>query len=143
MGTPKHLAHKPIISVDDYAKHDGIYKNHTDAESLSVGHAQYDSCEISAKVFRYAGAKWSRQSEELPLHRVIDLSNVILKSILKSANIPYPKLISDMDIDVIDNNHLPDIVAYYKDPNNRKHLLPKLQELQIMINYFMNEEPKL
>ena len=79
MSTPIHLAHKPITSVDDYAKHDGIYANDTDVESLSIGIAQYDSSEISAKVFRYTGTKWSRQSEELPLHRVIDLNTTLLK----------------------------------------------------------------
>ena len=30
--------------------------------------------DISAKVWRYTGEKWSRQSEELPLHRVLDLA---------------------------------------------------------------------
>jgi hypothetical protein len=30
--------------------------------------------EISAKVWRYTGEKWSRQSEELPLHRILDLA---------------------------------------------------------------------
>ena len=30
--------------------------------------------DISAKVWRHTGEKWSRQSEELPLHRVLDLA---------------------------------------------------------------------
>ena len=30
--------------------------------------------DISAKVWRHTGGKWSRQSEELPLHRVLDLA---------------------------------------------------------------------
>ena len=35
--------------------------------------------DISAKVWRYTGEKWSRQSEELPLHRVIDLAILIVR----------------------------------------------------------------
>jgi hypothetical protein len=30
--------------------------------------------DVSAKVWRHTGGKWSRQSEELPLHRVLDLA---------------------------------------------------------------------
>ena len=36
--------------------------------------------DISAKVWRYTGEKWSRQSEELPLHRVIDLAILACES---------------------------------------------------------------
>ena len=37
---------------------------------------------ISAKVWRHTGEKWSRQSEELPLHRVLDLAILVCRSIL-------------------------------------------------------------
>ena len=36
--------------------------------------------DISAKVWRYTGEKWSRQSEELPIHRVIDLAILVCRS---------------------------------------------------------------
>jgi exosome complex RNA-binding protein Csl4 len=139
MTTPKHLAHKPITSIDDYSKHDGIYANNTDVKSLSVGKAQYDGNEVSVKVFRHTGKKWSRQSEELPLHRVIDLNTAILKSILISGNVPTP--LTNLDVDVISSNDLQLIVDYYK--NHRDILLPKLQELQTILNYFIQDEPKL
>ena len=139
MSTPTHLAHKPITSVDDYAHHDGIYADNTDVQSLSIGQAQYDGNEISAKVFRHVNGKWSRQSEELPLHRVFDLNITVLKSILISANIPVPE--TTLNVGVINSDRLKDIISYYK--ANRSILLPKLQELQILLNYFMNEEPKL
>lgn len=139
MSTPTHLAHKPITSIDDYSQHDGIYAGNTDAESLSVGIAQYDGNEISAKVFRYSGSKWSRLSEELPLHRVFDLNTTILKSILLSANVASPN--TTLSVDVIAPKDLKLIVDYYK--LNRKYMLPKLQELQIVLNYFMQEEPNL
>ena len=57
-----------------------------------------------------------------------------------SGNVAQP-LTSNLNVGIIDQNKLPDIVNYYK--LNRKILLPKLQELQVILNYFMNEEPKL
>lgn len=36
--------------------------------------------EISAKVWRYTGEKWSRQSEEMPLHRVLDLAILVCRA---------------------------------------------------------------
>lgn len=36
--------------------------------------------DISAKVWRHTGGKWSRQSEELPLHRVIDLAIMVCQA---------------------------------------------------------------
>lgn len=139
MTTPTHLKHKPITTVDDYSKHDGIYKNKTDVQALTIGKAQYDGNEISAKVFRKVNGKWSRQSEELPLHRVFDLATVSLKSILMGAGIPQPDTTLNVSAIPPDKSDL--ILSYYKD--NRGDLLPKLQELQIILNYFMAEEPKL
>ena len=56
-----------------------------------------------------------------------------------SANIPQP--ITTLNVSAIQPNELQSILSYYK--ANRNILLPKLQELQILLNYFMNEEPKL
>lgn len=136
---PTHLAHKPITGIDDYDLFDGIYAGHTDAKSLSVGIAQYGADEISAKVFRHTGIKWSRESEELPLHRVVDLNTAILKSILESGHVNAP--ITSLPLTVVDKTNLSLIVDYYK--SHRAVLLPKLQELQIILNYFLQEEPKL
>ena len=44
--SPKNLGHKPIVSVNDYDKVDGMYRNNTDARALSIGWAQYDADEI-------------------------------------------------------------------------------------------------
>ena len=80
MTIPIHLKHKPIIEVDNYDRIDGPYADDTDAMGLSVGIAQWNTpgwTELSAKVWRNTGEKWSRQSEELPLHRVIDLATLI------------------------------------------------------------------
>jgi hypothetical protein len=48
-----------------------------------VGWAQYDPRTLSAKVFRHTG-RWSRQSEEIPLHRAIDLTTVIVYALRAS-----------------------------------------------------------
>lgn len=72
MDLPHHLEHRPVFAVP-YVAHDGDYAGDTDAQFLSIGWAQYAPRELSAKVIRHSGNRWSRQSEELPLHRVIDL----------------------------------------------------------------------
>lgn len=69
MKIPTHLKHKPIIQVENYDRIDGPYADDTDAMGLSVGIAQWNGpgwTELSAKVWRNTGEKWSRQSEELP-----------------------------------------------------------------------------
>jgi hypothetical protein len=140
MTTPTHLSHKPIVAVDDYKLHDGFNGTDTDVESLSIGEAQYNSGEISAKVFRNTGTQWSRQSEELPLHRVIDLSTTILESILLSAGMPsYPQ--TSLKLTTFSKNNLGNIANFYI--QNRSYILPKLQELQTMLDYFMKNESKI
>jgi len=58
--------------------------------------------DISAKVWRYTGEKWSRQSEELPMHRVLDLAILTCRSYLYFQNAyRYPKLY-DPDNPMID-----------------------------------------
>ena len=80
---PKHLKHIPIYSVD--------YKSideEGDAKFLSIGYAQWNEerKNISAKVFRKAkSGRWSPQSEELPLWRVVDLAQMIC-AVIKLAN---------------------------------------------------------
>jgi len=83
MKIPTELKHKPVIVSEEYDKIDGSKANHSDAKGLSLGLAQWNergNLEISAKVWRHTGEKWSRQSEELPLHRVLDLAILICKT---------------------------------------------------------------
>lgn len=80
MKIPTHLKHKPILEVPNYDDIDGPYAGDSDAKGLSIGIAQWNTAgwtELSAKVWRNPGDKWSRQSEELPLHRVIDLASLV------------------------------------------------------------------
>lgn len=83
MKIPTTLKHKPVIVAEDYENIDGRAAYKTDAKGLSLGLAQWNDrgrLDISAKVWRYTGEKWSRQSEELPLHRVIDLAILVCRA---------------------------------------------------------------
>jgi hypothetical protein len=83
MKIPAELRHKPVIVSDNYDLIDGRNANNTDAKGLSLGLAQWNdrgNLDISAKVWRHTGEKWSRQSEEMPLHRVLDLAILICKT---------------------------------------------------------------
>lgn len=83
MKIPTNLKHKPVIVSENYENVDGKYAYKTDAKGLSLGLAQWNDrgkVDISAKVWRYTGEKWSRQSEELPLHRVLDLAIFVCRA---------------------------------------------------------------
>ncbi|MBW9323609.1 hypothetical protein FG877_08595 [Enterococcus casseliflavus] len=85
MKIPENLKHKPVIKVEDYDTVDGKNALHTDAKGLSLGLAQWNDCgkvDISGKVWRHTGEKWSRQSEELPLTRILDLAILVAQSSL-------------------------------------------------------------
>lgn len=96
MKIPTNLKHKPVIVAEDYEHIDGRSAYHSDAKGLSLGLAQWNDrgkVDISAKVWRYTGEKWSRQSEELPLHRVIDLAILACRARLyfREEAYRYPK----------------------------------------------------
>ncbi|MDP9539274.1 MULTISPECIES: DUF6530 family protein [Pseudomonas] len=89
MKIPTHLKHIPLITVENYDQIDGPHQGDTDAKGLSIGIAQWNGpgeSEISAKVWRYTGEKWSRQSEELPIHRVLDLATLVCNAIQYCEN---------------------------------------------------------
>ena len=83
MEIPTTLKHKPVVVVENYSEVDGKRAYDSDAEGLSIGLAQWNdrgSVEASAKVWRHTGEKWSRQSEELPLNRVLDLAILLCRT---------------------------------------------------------------
>lgn len=83
MKIPTTLKHKPVIVSDDYERVDGRCAYNSDAKGLSLGLAQWNDrgkVDISAKVWRHTGEKWSRQSEEMPLHRVLDLAILVCRA---------------------------------------------------------------
>lgn len=96
MKIPTTLKHKPVIVAENYENIDGRKAYDTDAKGLSMGLAQWNDrgkVDISAKVWRYTGEKWSRQSEELPVHRVLDLAILACRTFLYFQEAyRYPKL---------------------------------------------------
>lgn len=130
---PTHLEHKPIIAVDNYDKIDSKYAGHTDAQSLSIGKAQYDQNEISLKVWRYVNKKWSRQSEELPIHRNIDLSILFLASLLTDTDAKYSQ--SSLREEIVNEPNVHLITDYYD--NHKEKLKPRLEELKSLLDRFL------
>lgn len=95
MKIPTTLKHKPVITVENYENVDGRNAYDSDAKGLSLGLAQWNdrgNVNISAKVWRHTGGKWSRLSEELPMHRVLDLAILVCKANLYFRDAyRYPK----------------------------------------------------
>lgn len=105
MKIPTTLKHKPVIVSENYENVDGRNAYNSDAKGLSLGLAQWNDrgkVDISAKVWRYTGEKWSRQSEELPLHRVLDLTILILRSQLHFREAYRYEKLYDAENTVID-----------------------------------------
>jgi hypothetical protein len=133
---PNNLSHKPIIAVNDYDKIDAKYVGKTDVRALSIGQAQYDSDEISLKVWRHTGKKWSRQSEELPIHRSLDLNILLLSSLMVDINSNYPG--SKLGEEIVLKDRVEEIKDYFK--KNKDMLAPRIKELQSIINTFCEKE---
>lgn len=144
METPTHLSHTPIVHVEKYSKMDGEFTNATDAQSLSIGFAQWDKHldlqdrAISLKVWRNTGKKWSRQSEELPIHRVIDLSILLLASLIKDEGIDMPNSNLSETILQAQEENFKYIYKYYQ--KNKKRFDPRIIELHDLIKKFAKRE---
>jgi hypothetical protein len=105
MKIPTTLKHNPVIVSENYENVDGRYAYNSDAKGLSLGLAQWNDrgkVDISAKVWRYTGEKWSRQSEELPLHRVLDLAILICRAKLHFREAYRYEKLYDTENPVID-----------------------------------------
>ena len=98
MQPPYYLKHKPIVSVD-YKGRD----ENGDAEFLSLGLSQWNEKEISAKVFRKTDYGWSRQSEELPLWRLLDLNILLLAQLSKSKSLLKEEICNDKQAPFLNN----------------------------------------
>ena len=89
---PLHLDHKPVYALP-YEKFDGPDAGQSDVQFISIGIAQYDPDEVSVKTMRHTGRKWTRQAEELPLNRVIDMTLFLAKSLfdVQGGDVVIPK----------------------------------------------------
>lgn len=133
MESPKHLKHKPIVSVNDYNLIDGFYKGaDTDAKALSIGLAQYDHDDIAMKVWRHTGEKWSRQSEELPIHRNLDLTILLLHVLFDEMPNPDSFLVKQKSqVTEDEEGGIQAIRDFYE--ANKAYLEPRLKEMKELL----------
>ncbi len=84
MKIPTTLKHTPVVVSENYERVDGRLARNTDAKALSLGLIQGNDrgkANLSAKVWRSTGENWSSESEEMPLHRILDMSILICRSL--------------------------------------------------------------
>lgn len=119
---PMGLTHSPIVSVD-YSDKDAFAG---DARFLSIGRATWNKEDVSAKVWRWVddSEKWSRQSEEIPLWRVLDLTKLIISTITGNS--------SSLDEKVINENDIAFLRSYIND--NMELYAPRIREIEELIN---------
>lgn len=135
MEVPKHLKHNPIIAVNEYDKIDSNYANNSDAKFLSIGEAQYDNKQISLKVWRHNGKKWSRQSEEIPINRNIDLTILLIGSLLSDISSKYSR--TCLREEIVNEEKFTEIKKYYL--KNENQLKPRLEELKVLLDKFLSK----
>ena len=124
MDIPTHLSHTPIIKLENYSKIDGVYKNATDVQGLSLGISQWSNKDLSVKVWRHSGKKWSRMSEELPLHRVLDLASLVCSALSYSQS---DILLSDDKFCITTSNNA-ELLNALKQNLNPEHVENNLDE---------------
>lgn len=148
METPTHLSHKPIVHVKNYNEKDAQFSNNTDAQSLSIGFAQWDKHleikdrDISVKVWRHnkEHGKWSRHSEELPMHRVIDLSILLIASLIKDEKVHSSDSILGETIIDSEKENFKYIYKYYQEHKCKREIDKKIVELERLIKKFIKNE---
>lgn len=125
MNIPQNLSHKPIVAID-YEKTDNIADPHAgDAKFLSLGRATWDDKNaFSAKVFRRIddAGKWSRQSEELPFWRLLDLAALLIAFINDKK-----ELVNAEDVNSKDMQDLKNYIIEHK--NIYEDRIKKLKEI--------------
>lgn len=82
---PDHIAHSPVYALP-YNEHDPDHEGDSDAQWLTIGWSQWDNAVPAAKVVRHSGQRWSRQSEELPLARLVDLTTLLALAYAQNAD---------------------------------------------------------
>lgn len=133
------------MGIDDYSSYDGLYKDATDAKALSVGLAQWkyeeeDGVkEISAKVFRRNENRWSRQSEELPIHRCFDLCILIVQALQRSTKGEFFEVDKEnLKPYVVNENELEAITLFFKKYKDT-YLLEKMENLKDLLERFLSQ----
>lgn len=133
--TPRHAPegkkHTPVLSID-YEKIDEAV-GYGDAIYMDIGQSTWSAGEFSAKVWRIANGRWSRQSEELPLSRVLDLAILVSSAIMgKKCNLNA----------IYQNIQLKDALENFITENSQEIFSPKLNELREILQINTKEDIK-
>ncbi len=126
---PTWLSHKPIIA----SRYENINPDdYDDAKYLSVGRAQYNSNEVSVKIFRHSGNRWSRQSEEVPIQRIGYMLEMFLVAILHCQNNDDVDFHSELMEEVIS----PQDIDFLREQirNNRHSIFDTLNRVRALID---------
>ena len=131
MDIPKKLKHKPIIGVD-YEQTD-LNSGGGDALYLSIGEAQWNNDDISEKIFRWSekSNKWSRQSEEVPLWRVLDMAELLIARITNQKSSLNEEIVSSSDDATFLEDYINDNICLY---------LPRLMRIRNLLNNYKSTE---
>lgn len=138
---PQHLGHKPVYALP-YEHFDGMYASKTDTKYISIGLSQWDPDHVSIKTMRHTGKKWTRQAEELPLHRVIDMTLFLAKVLFDQqngrVNIPAKTFLNqDSDISITPETRSYGEMASYNAflAENSRLLKDRINALIDVLNY--------
>ena len=74
-----------------------LRKDYDDAKFISVGRAQYDSGDLTVKMLRWSGSRWSRQSEEVPIQRLPFMMAMMLNAIYRVQHKKQNRFKSDLN----------------------------------------------
>ncbi|HVF70041.1 MAG TPA: DUF6530 family protein [Chthoniobacterales bacterium] len=137
---PQHLDHTPVFALP-YDAFDGPFAGSTDVQYLSVGLAQYDPYDASIKTMRHTGTKWTRQAEELPLHRPVDMTLFLAKVMFDApggtVDLPHGTLHNQTcDVVVTEENRTPGERSTFNTAlnNHRPIVLQRLNALRDVLN---------
>jgi hypothetical protein len=134
---PLGRTHQPVVTTSEYRTVDDQedFGRRTDVRALSLGRAQWDPNEFSAKVWRHVNGRWSRQSEELPLHRALDLAILVTSSMIGEVigNLPGHYL----ELEILQPEEMETLRNFIKD--NKGILEERLWELRLLTNQYFDQ----
>lgn len=119
---PTWLSHKPIIAVD-YQNRDAEV-GAGDALFLSIGRSTWDNDSISAKIWRESDGRWSRQSEDVPLWRLLDLAILFVSILKEKRSVLNEIIVNDADVQFL-NEKMKENEGLYR---------PRLEELARLLH---------
>jgi len=129
-------SHSPVITTTEFRTIDDQenFGRWTDARALSLGRAQWDRDEFSVKAWRTVNGHWSRQSEEVPLHRALDMALMVISGMIEQKTNVLPG--HHLELEVMQPQELNDLRDFIKD---RSGLLEeRVRELLLLIEQYLD-----